>query len=260
MVDIMKFTTAVHTDIGIKKKTNQDSALIIEAKSDLGNILLTVICDGMGGLAKGEVASSTVITAFSTWFEQELPALLAQGGNPEDRIFGDWKEIIVNCNRRIASYAKSLGVGMGTTLNAVLFLQGRYYIVNVGDTRAYRITDNVYQLTKDQTFVQREMEMGRMTLEEAKVSPQRNVLLQCVGASEFIEPEFTTGGVIPGEVYMQCSDGFRHIITPEEIYQYLNPNALVNEQAMIDNAVYLTELNKYRRENDNITVLLVKAE
>ena len=234
--------------------------MIIEAKSDLGNILLTVICDGMGGLAKGEVASSTVISAFSAWFEKDLPGILSLSGDPEDRIFGDWKEIIVSCNRRIAAYAKTIGSGMGTTLNAVLFLQGKYYIVNVGDTRAYRITDNLYQLTKDQTFVQREMDMGRMTLEEAKVSPQRNVLLQCVGASEFIDPEFSAGTLVPGEVYMQCSDGFRHIITPEEIYQYLNPQALVSEQAMVDNAVYLTELNKYRRENDNITVLLVKVE
>lgn len=256
----MKFTTAVHTDIGLKKSTNQDSALIIEAQSDLGNILMTVICDGMGGLAKGEVASSTVITAFSTWFERDLPVLLSQGGNPEDRIFGDWKEIIVNCNLKIAAYARSIGAGMGTTLNAMLFLGNRRYIVNVGDSRAYLITDRAYQLTKDQTYIQREMDMGRMTPEEARVSPQRNVLLQCVGASEFIDPEFATGPVSPGEVYMQCSDGFRHIITPEELHQYLNPGVLVNEQAMLDNAVYLTELNKYRQENDNITVLLVKVE
>lgn len=256
----MRFTTAVHTDIGIKKSTNQDSALIIEARSDFGNVLLTVICDGMGGLAKGEVASSTVMAAFSSWFENDLPKLLAEDGNRESRIFEQWGKLILLCNQKISAYGRSNGVSMGTTLNAVLFLEGKYYIVNVGDTRAYLISDGLYQLTKDQTFVQRELEMGRMTLEEAKVSPQRNVLLQCIGASEFIEPEYFTGDIAVGQVYMQCSDGFRHIITPEEIYQYLNPQALVNEQAMIDNAVYLTELNKYRRENDNITVLLVKAE
>ena len=256
----MKFTTAVHTDKGIKKNTNQDSALIIEANTDLGNVLLTVLCDGMGGLAKGEVASSTVITAFSQWFEKKLPQLLAEGGSYESRVFSDWKRIIHDCNRRIASYASSIGASMGTTLNAVLFLQEKYYIVNVGDSRAYRITDSLYQLTKDQTFVQREIDMGRMTPEEARVSPQRNVLLQCVGASDYIEPDFVTGYYSVNEVYMQCSDGFRHIITPEEIYQHLSPQTLVNEQAMIDNAVYLTELNKYRRENDNITVILVKTE
>lgn len=256
----MKFTTAVHTDIGIKKSTNQDSALIIEAKSDLGNILLTVICDGMGGLAKGEVASSTVTAAFAAWFEKDLPKLLSVKGSYESRIFDEWRRLILDCNSKIAAYGRSNGVSMGTTLNAVLFLEDRYYIVNVGDSRAYLISDQLYQLTKDQTFVQREMDMGRMTAEEAKVSPQRNVLLQCIGASDFIEPDYFSGSGAAGQVFMQCSDGFRHIITPEEIYQYLNPTALVNEQAMVDNAVYLTELNKYRRENDNITVLLVKTE
>lgn len=256
----MKFTTAVHTDIGIKKKTNQDSALIIEAQTDLGNVLLTVICDGMGGLAKGEVASSTVIAAFSNWFEKEFPRLLAVPGEYESRIFDDWKRIILDCNRKISYYAKSNGVSMGTTLNALLFLQNRYYIVNIGDSRTYCITDNLYQLTKDQTYVQREMDMGRMTLEEARVSPQRNVLLQCVGASEYIAPDFFSGEFGANQVFLQCSDGFRHCISAEEIYHYLCPAALLNEQAMIDNAVYLTELNKYRRENDNISVLLVKTE
>lgn len=256
----MKFTTAVHTDIGIKKSTNQDSALIMEARSDFGNILLTVICDGMGGLAKGEVASSTVMAAFSSWFEKDLPRLLSTEGDRESRIFDEWGKLILDCNQKISAYGRSNGVSMGTTLNAVLFLENKYYIVNVGDTRAYLISDGLYQLTKDQTYVQREVDLGRMTLEEAKTSPQRNVLLQCIGASDFIEPDYFTGDISVGQVYMQCSDGFRHIITPEEIYQYLNPQALVNEQAMVDNAVYLTELNKYRRENDNITVLLVKAE
>ena len=257
----MKFFTTVHTDIGIKKNTNQDSALIIEANSDLGNILLTVICDGMGGLAKGEVASSTVIASFSRWFEKDLEDLLAeQLDTPrfEEQLFSTWKRIIYDCNARISSYARSNGVSMGTTLNAILYLQNRYYIVNVGDSRAYRITDKLYQLTKDQTFIQREMDMGRMTAEEAQVSPQRNVLLQCVGASDYIEPDFFSGNYSGNEVFMQCSDGFRHVITQEEIYQHLCPAALVNEQAMMDNAVYLTELNKYRREQDNITVILVK--
>ena len=65
----MNYLTAVHTDVGIRKKTNQDSALVMEATTDKGNVLLTVVCDGMGGLAKGEVASAAVIDAFSKWFE-----------------------------------------------------------------------------------------------------------------------------------------------------------------------------------------------
>ena len=256
----MKFTTAVHTDKGIKKQTNQDSALIMEARSDSGNILLTVICDGMGGLAKGEVASSTVIQTFCRWFEQELPGLLAFPDSLESRIFSDWDRLIDECNRKIATYGRTNGISMGTTLNAVLFIGEKYYIVNIGDSRAYRITDRLEQLTKDQTFIQREMDMGRMSPEEARVSPQRNVLLQCIGASDYIEPDYSTGVVAPNQIYMQCSDGFRHVVSADEILQYLNPVLLINEKAMIESAVYLTDLNKYRRETDNITVVVVRTD
>lgn len=254
----MKFLTAVHTDIGIRKNTNQDSALIMEAESNIGNVLLTVICDGMGGLAKGEVASSAVIQAFSQWFENELPSILSLE-DPKDRIFSSWEKIVLSCNDKISQYGKKFGVSMGTTVVAMLFADYKYYIVNIGDSRAYSISDNLYQLTKDQTFIQREMDMGRMTFEEAMNSPQRNVLLQCIGASNFIEPDFFSGEFGQNQVFMLCSDGFRHIISETEIYDNLNPFVLENEQIMHDRAVYLTELNKSRQERDNITVALVKT-
>lgn len=232
---------------------------MMEAESDAGNILLTVICDGMGGLAKGEVASSTVIEAFIRWFETDLPHIVALP-DPERELFSDWRKIVQSCHQRILSYSAAQGITMGTTLNAVLFMRGRYYIVNVGDSRAYHLTDSVRCLTKDHSYVQREIDRGRMTPEEALVSPQRSVLLQCVGAGEYVEPEFFCGDLRPGETYLQCSDGFRHVITDAEIYQYCSPAASTDEQLMLDNIVYLTNLNKYRRERDNITVILVKTE
>lgn len=74
----LPFKVEMHTDIGIRKETNQDSMCVKEAQTDKGNILFTVICDGMGGLEKGEVASATIINAFSTWFENELPYQLSK--------------------------------------------------------------------------------------------------------------------------------------------------------------------------------------
>lgn len=232
---------------------------MIEAQTAVGNVLLSVICDGMGGLAKGELASATVIAAFESWFENRLPQIVT-APHPEQPIFDDWQQMIVECNRKIAAYAeKEYGASMGTTLTGILFMNGRYYLVNVGDSRAYLITDGLYQLTKDHSYVQREVDMGRMTPEEALTSPRRNVLLQCVGASRVVKPDFFSDVYRPGQVYMQCSDGFRHAITPEEIYQELNPSVLTDEQTMKDKAVLLTERNKELRETDNITVLLVKV-
>lgn len=255
----MRFLTAAHTDIGIKKNTNQDSVLVMEAKSNVGNVLLAVICDGMGGLAKGEVASSATLQMFSQWFERELPTIMTID-DPKERIYSSWEKIVYTANKKIAEYGRGLGISLGTTVVAMLFLKDMYYVVNVGDSRAYQLSNQLVQITKDQTFVQREMDLGNMTYEEAQTSPKRNVLLQCIGASNVVEPAFYCGEVMSGQNYMLCSDGFRHVVTDAEIYERLNPYALNGEKAMMDNLVYLTELNKYRWEQDNISVLLVRVD
>lgn len=254
----MNFLTAFHTDIGIKKKTNQDSLLIQQAKTDIGNVLLAVICDGMGGLAKGEVASACMIYAFKNWFCQELPKMLNAGLQPE-ALRDSWEQLVSNVNQKITNYSINKGVSMGTTCVALLIVDSTYFIMNIGDSRIYLISDNIYQLTKDQTYVQREIDAGRMTYEEAQRDPQRNVLLQCVGASPVIEPDFIMGDVQINQCYMLCCDGFRHVIHPQEFYQYLNPAIATNTTVMEQNLFYLTELNKQRGETDNITAVLIRT-
>lgn len=254
----MNFLTAFHTDVGIKKKTNQDSLLINQAQTDAGNVLLAVICDGMGGLAKGEVASACMIQNFAEWFRQELPSMLSAGLQPET-LRGSWEQLVARVNHKITNYSMSNGVSMGTTCAALLIVNNTYYVMNIGDSRIYLISDNIYQLTKDQTYIQREMDAGRMTYEQSLTDPQRNVLLQCVGASPTIQPDFYMGDVTINQCYMLCSDGFRHVITPQELYQYLNPAVSTDSAQMQRNMAYLTELNKQRMENDNITAALIRT-
>ena len=254
----MNFLTAYHTDIGIKKKTNQDSLLIHQAQTGTGNVVLAVICDGMGGLAKGEVASACMIRQFSQWFQRELPALLSAGLQPE-ALRASWEQLVSAVNQKITNYSISNGVSMGTTCAALLIVNNVYYIMNIGDSRIYLISDNIYQLTKDHTYIQQEMDAGRMTYEESLRDPQRNVLLQCVGASPVIEPDFFMGDVQINQCYMLCCDGFRHVITPQELFQYLNPVTAANADIMQQSVVYLTEVNKQRRETENITVALIRA-
>lgn len=254
----MDFLTAFHTDVGIKKKTNQDSLLIQQAQTEIGHVLLAVICDGMGGLAKGEVASACMIQAFSDWFRTELPQMLSAGLQPE-ALRQSWENLVGAVNQKITNYSISNSVSMGTTCAALLIVNNVYYIMNIGDSRIYLISDNIYQLTKDQTYIQQEMDAGRMTYEESLRDPQRNVLLQCVGASPVIQPDFFMGDVQINQCYMLCCDGFRHVVTPQELFQYLNPMAAPNVETMQQNMVYLTELNKQRRETDNITVALIRT-
>lgn len=260
----MGFLSVVHSDRGIKKNTNQDSVLIKEASTDYGDVMLAVVCDGMGGLAKGEVASAALIKAFSMWFEVQFPELLyrrrtADGINRME-LENEINKLILDVNQRIADHGKISHIAMGTTAAVLLMAEGKYYTMNVGDSRVYKIDgQGMTQLTKDQTFVQKEIAAGRMTPDEARVHPQRNVLLQCVGASEVIIPEFTQGEYKSGEVYMLCSDGFRHVITEEEFYKLIDPEKMETERALKDVAVYCTELNKSRQEKDNISVILLKV-
>lgn len=255
----MRFITSTHTDIGTRKKTNQDSMMVMQAQCDLGPVLLASVCDGMGGLAKGEVASAAMVQALRTWFTKRLPVILAEGFTTET-LRSDWERLVNEENRLINSYGKRNHVDMGTTAVVLLVIGNTYYTMNVGDSRIYLISDNIYQLTKDQTYVQREMDEGRMTPQQAAVDPQRNVLLQCIGASASVYPDFTTGQAAPGQVFMLCCDGFRHVVQPQEFYQAFQPKALKNQETMMRASDRLIQLNISRGEDDNISVVLVKTE
>ena len=256
----MNVLTAVCTDIGTKKDTNQDSLCVKVAETDLGKVVMAVICDGMGGLAKGEIASASVVEAFSRWYDNELPLQL-QNYKP-DEIRARWEEIIPDMNLRIAEYEKSIGVQLGTTLSVLLLIDNKaLFIGHVGDSRVYEIDDREAKvLTTDQTVVANEVRLGRMTPEQAAVDPRRSVLLQCIGASRVVNPDYLMGTPAEGKVYMLCSDGFRHLVTPAEIASMFAPRNLVDEADMEERITALIEENKKRGETDNITALLLKLE
>ena len=246
----MKYFGSASTDVGIVKSTNQDSVCLKIANFDgKGQVAMAVICDGMGGLAKGELASATVIRRFSDWFEKELPKLI--DSYTKEKISGEWTRIIREQNQRI--------LNLGTTLSVILFIEGSYTIAHVGDSRIYEISDSVKQLTEDQTFINREIKTGRMTPQEAAVHPKRNMLLQCVGASREVAPDVLYGTVAPNTVFMLCSDGFRHVLTDAEIFENFNPSNINSKETMKQNSDYLIDVVKKRNERDNITVALLKS-
>ncbi|SFR69022.1 PP2C family protein-serine/threonine phosphatase [Anaeromicropila populeti] len=254
----MKFLAAAQTDKGIVKDKNQDSLSIKIADTSFGEILLAVICDGMGGLEQGEVASATVIRAFENWFTTVLPNHLRRGIS-EDKIRFQWEEMLSELNEKIKNYGRRCNIRLGTTITALLIMGEKYYVIHVGDTRLYEIENQLRVLTRDQTVVAMEIARGRLTEEQAKVDPRRSILLQCVGASESVCPEFYSGVVKRNAVYMLCSDGFRHEITQEEIFECLSPDVLTSVENMEHYADYLIELNKSRKERDNISIALIKT-
>lgn len=254
----MNFIVSATTDIGLRKNTNQDSYHVRMIRSKQGKIVFAVLCDGMGGLAKGEVASASLVNAFCKWAEESLPAL-CENEIQYSELRNEWGYIVKEYNEKIKIYGKKCGVSMGTTVTAMLLTENRYFIVNVGDTRAYEIKDGIKLLTKDQTVVAREVELGNLTPEQAERDPRRSVLLQCVGASDEVYPDLFFGTIEKDAVYMLCSDGFRHEISEQEIYAYLNPGVMTSTTEMKQNMDSLIELNKQRLEQDNITAITIRT-
>ena len=253
----MHYFIAAHTDAGTKKKINQDSYMIKEAQTERGRVCLCVLCDGMGGLSKGELASAAVIRAFAKWFETQFPALLTEFTFEKLQI--QWLQIAKAVNQRLVSHTARTGCRMGTTLVGLLLIENHYYIINVGDSRAYALLDRIYQLTKDQSLVQQQIDLGWLSPKQARMHPRRNVLLQCIGASEVVVPDFYEGTIFPGTLFLLCSDGFCHVVSEEEIYAQLSPDSLWDEQTMKERIIRLTELEKTRRETDNISAVAVKV-
>lgn len=270
----MDFMKAAYTDIGIRKKTNQDSYSIKAVETRMGTMVMSVICDGMGGLSKGEVASATMIHAFSKWFANDLPGVIAQIPmtiQPEsqsvqwmeecqERIKQQWLDLIDHYNEKIAMYGDAQSIQLGTTLTVLLLFDLHFMMIcHVGDTRIYKLNrDKISLLTEDQTVVEREIKAGRMSKQQAAKDPRRNVLLQCIGASRIVQPEIIHGNVQNGEVFLLCSDGFRHQITEQEIKELCSPTTLQNEQVMQEGLKELTKRDMQRNETDNITGVLVK--
>lgn len=254
----MKYVFACCTDRGTGRKNNQDSLLLKQAVCRDEQILLAMVCDGMGGLKRGEVASAAVVCSFSKWFENRLPEILE---NPvrEREILHSWNNLLQDMNRKIEAYGKRHHFQLGTTVTAMLFVGKTYYVIHVGDSRAYEIRRGVRQLTRDQTLVQQEVECGLLTQDEAEKDERRNVLLQCVGASEGVRPVCKKGVLFKDAVYMLCCDGFRHMVSEKEIWKGLRPSAMKKEKIMERRLADLVRLNRNRGEQDDISVIAVRT-
>lgn len=250
------FLISGSTDKGIKRPINQDSILVRKFDTPCGEMALVCVCDGMGGLQSGELASATVMYAFKEWSENELQEIVS-GTLTHEAIKQSWTKIVSDCNKKILRYGENEGITLGTTLTAGLFTEKEYFIANVGDSRAYELSGKAKQLTHDHTFVQQEVDCGRMTPEEARESKQQNILTRCIGARPDILPDFYFGNTKNNSVFMFCSDGFRHKITEEEMQKGFDGAKILCEQNLKDAELSLIELNKKRLETDNISVCTV---
>ena len=123
----MEYIATYHTDVGTRKETNQDSLAIKVVNTKEGNVAFAIVCDGMGGLAKGEVASKEVIEAFCTWFDDTLVDEIQNGTFTEQNLVTQWDDIIQTQNRRLGAYGEENHLQLGTTVSAILLYKDQYY-------------------------------------------------------------------------------------------------------------------------------------
>lgn len=258
------FRPASFTTEGMRKKTNQDAHCVLAAEADCGLVVFAAVCDGVGGLALDEMASSTVISRFVRWFEEELPCYLrhnsANGSVSLEALKNVWLQLIARLNKSIFAYGEQSGNRLGTTFTGLIMCQGSYLIGHVGDCRAYRCNRGGFvSLTSDQTYVAREVARGNITPEEARNHPKRNVLLQAVGTQESVRPEFVTGTFSEGELFVLCCDGFYRRLGDGALAEAFGRALCAKEAELSKVCEALSRKTMELGETDNITVACVSV-
>lgn len=240
------------TDVGRRRANNQDTFLTHHFEHPECD--LCVVCDGMGGVAGGEVASSTAIQAFFDAISRDLEAGMPD--NIPDFLDNACQEANMAVYRAASKDSKLKG--MGTTLVAALYIDNTYYVINVGDSRLYCITaEETTQVTHDHTLVQALMDAGQLTPEEAAVSSLRSTLIKCVGTSDEVEPDIftvTLGGDNHDTYILLCSDGLTNYLSEEETREIL----FTPEISLEEKVAMLIDGANAGGGGDNITAVVMK--
>ena len=259
----MEVKACIFTDAGKVRKVNQDSCLVKVANTKrYGRISFAAVCDGMGGLSKGEVASCKMIRALEGWFCEEL-ALMQN--LPEDKLWDtietSLSRLIVKSSSEIRRYGRHRGIKLGTTLTAFLQIGRRYMTLNIGDSRIYLVDrKGAILVTRDQSVVQEKLDKGIIGESDVAKDPDRSVLLQSVGTTLEIKPDVRRGEIKANTTVLAVSDGFWRTLAAEEVHSKLCPQMCVTADDMLDSCRKLAELAVDRNEDDNISVAAMCLE
>ncbi len=255
----MKYIYGCTTDAGSKKRVNQDAVGVRSYAVKNMEAFFAVICDGVGGLECGELASADTVEQFMNWFIYEFPQM-AENGISETKLRERMEYIINNQNERLKNYGEARSIRLATTASMLLCIYPYYYIWHVGDCRVYRMDKRMYRLTEDQSLVQKELNLGRITEEQARYDKRRNIILQSLGVGEAVTPAFYTGKFRRGDLFLLCTDGMIHQIEEKELEESFGFRETESRERMEDCQRRLIQKVKERGEQDNISIITVKAE
>ncbi len=234
-----------NTDIGKARKFNQDYSL--ECDEPIGNLdNLYVVCDGLGGHNAGEFASENTAEIFFDLVEESVSRMPLS-------IF---REAVNKVNELI--YRKGLEPGyegMATTLVAATVRDDTAYILNVGDSRAYIINDEITQITWDHSYVGELIREGKISKDEARFHKNNNVISRAIGAEATVDPDYFQVRMEYGETILLCSDGLYNMVSEHTIKQVVNSNNSL--RAKVEK---LIQLANDAGGKDNIAAVLITRE
>ena len=257
------YRVAAYSYVGLRKKTNQDSCFAEVAVTPFGDTAIIAVCDGVGGLSSGELASGSAVDWLSKWFDTSYATMLEKYHNNVEALFNrvqsEWEDGLIGLNAALRNYGRTHSSSLGTTFTAILFFRGQYVIGHVGDTRVYRFDSSGMEiLTDDQTWVARELALGNISSAQARNHPKKNVILQSVGTQRELMPVFLRGeGGNAGETYMVCCDGFRNELFDDELAEVFGKLQGATEEQMYSACENLSNLAMSRNEKDNISAVVL---
>jgi serine/threonine protein phosphatase PrpC len=247
----MRRWSVSRTDVGKKRPHNEDS---FYADDKLG---LYVVADGVGGHAKGEVASHEAVEQIYGWVKAESAHIAEYVANPGDDGLGVVRRLVESAVQQACYMVYGMAEqdpeqrGMSTTISTLLLAGEVGIIGQVGDSRIYRMRGGaVQQLTEDHTLLNYKLKHGLLTPEQAARAPGKNVITRAVGHKDYVEVDTIVVDALPGDRFMLCSDGLHGYLRDGELDGIMGaePRSVVDK---------LIDLANARGGRDNITVVLV---
>jgi serine/threonine protein phosphatase PrpC len=264
----VRVTVFGKTDLGRAREHNEDTFLVADLSTGNASLQpevrrheigprgsLFMVADGMGGAAAGELASAM---AADLIYRHMATKWASDPAATPNQFAHRMREAVELANGQIYSYAREHPAvrGMGTTVTAAGVFATDLYLTQIGDSRAYLVRgDEAVQLTKDQSLMQRLVDAGELTQDEAEQSERRNIILQALGPDPRVKVDLTHQPIRRGDILILCSDGLSGLVRREEFAQmareHVDPSALCS--ALID-------LANARGGPDNITVVAARFE
>lgn len=237
---------AARTDVGLVRENNQDSYSVCELE---GGAVLAVVCDGMGGAAEGALASTEAVRVikerisgryYSSMSDISVKSLMVSAVESANKFIYD------------LSLTDETYNGMGTTVVLSIISDDYIYIAYAGDSRVYKVSDGqLIQLTKDHSVVQRMLENGEITEEEAIDHPSKHIITRAIGVDAELKVDFCQENFDRGDIILLCSDGLTNYVKTEDILR------IIGEVPFYEFADKLVNFANQNGGGDNVTVVAV---